>query len=566
MKKVLIIGDPDRAALAIIRNLKNDFFIGLVRFDQYSPTFKSKFVNKYYECFKYWNVKILRKCIHDILSKEEYDVLLPVTDSALLFLETFREDFKNYILAIPSENSFKFALNKYELFKIAKEIGFDVPNSFLIKNFENYLKIKSKLKFPLIAKPISSVKIIDDYIVNFKVEIVYNENDLEEIFSENLHKIDYLLQEKVKGIGVGYECLAENGEIVNFFAHKRIHEPFNGGGSSYRKSISKNKEIYSKFEKLVNLIRWNGPMMLEFKYDQINKKYYVMELNGRYWGSLPLVINAKMNLPFNHIKMLLNEKNFYSNSYILNIRQRHLLKDVKYIVGILFYKKNVRLFIKEIFELLKSLFDKNHFFDLEDKKDFLPAIYSYFYFFKMLLNKLLKKIKIFYFKIKCSFGKFRLRKILADRNINKILFICKGNINRSPFAEQYLKKKSKEKNLNIQILSAGYIFNIKRKSPPIAIKAAKSFGVNLTNHYSKLLDETMIKESDLIFIMDIENYYYMKEKYPMYLNKVFLLAKFLNKCEIKDPYKQDLKFYKNVYLEIVNSINIFIEGFISENR
>ena len=108
-----------------------------------------------------------------------------------------------------------------------------------------------------------------------------------------------LYQKIIDGFGYGVFVAAKDGVIFEWFAHERIREfPISGGASTYRKSIKVNDELRRSTEKLVRELKWTGIAMIEFKGD-INKQLYLMEVNGRPWGSMDLAISS--GIPFGKI-------------------------------------------------------------------------------------------------------------------------------------------------------------------------------------------------------------------------------------------------------------------------
>jgi len=136
-----------------------------------------------------------------------------------------------------------------------------------------------------------------------------------------------------------------------------------------------------------------------------------------------------------------------------------------------------------------------------------------------------------------------------------ILFLCHGNICRSPFAKKYASRKFTEQ---IEISSAGFYCEEGRSSPQNAIQAAKEFQIDLTNHRSCMVKQSDIVQSDVVFLMDFRNVYYLLSKYNTDLNKVYLLGEYNNQVEsnlISDPHGCTVDTFKRVYLEITQAID-----------
>jgi predicted ATP-grasp superfamily ATP-dependent carboligase len=108
-----------------------------------------------------------------------------------------------------------------------------------------------------------------------------------------------LVQEYCPGKGIGQMFLVHEGEILLQFQHQRVHEwPPEGGVSTLCKSLSlsAHQACRERSESLLRALRWTGVAMVEYRYDHTTDTYYFMEINGRFWGSLPLAIAA--GVPF----------------------------------------------------------------------------------------------------------------------------------------------------------------------------------------------------------------------------------------------------------------------------
>lgn len=92
-----------------------------------------------------------------------------------------------------------------------------------------------------------------------------------------------------------------------------------------------------------------------------------------------------------------------------------------------------------------------------------------------------------------------------------VLFICNGNICRSPIAAALLRKKFSENNINGEVSSAGFeSFNINEPPDPIAIKIAKKYNLDL-DHKARIFIKKDFDIFDLIYVMDTRNYRDVKE-------------------------------------------------------
>ena len=107
-----------------------------------------------------------------------------------------------------------------------------------------------------------------------------------------------LVQQRVVGPGVGIFLLVWHGQTLATFAHRRIREkPPAGGVSVYREGIAADPELVRRSRALLDAFGWCGVAMVEYKIDARTSTPYLMEVNGRFWGSLQLAIDSGSTSP-----------------------------------------------------------------------------------------------------------------------------------------------------------------------------------------------------------------------------------------------------------------------------
>lgn len=89
----------------------------------------------------------------------------------------------------------------------------------------------------------------------------------------------------------------------------------------------------------------------------------------------------------------------------------------------------------------------------------------------------------------------------------KILFVCLGNICRSPLAEGILKKKFEEKGIDGIIHSAGFEPYHEGQHPdPRSVSTAKKHRIDISNKVARLFSQEDFDHYDKILVMDSMNY------------------------------------------------------------
>jgi protein-tyrosine phosphatase len=149
----------------------------------------------------------------------------------------------------------------------------------------------------------------------------------------------------------------------------------------------------------------------------------------------------------------------------------------------------------------------------------------------------------------------------------KVLFVCMGNICRSPTAEGVFEKIIKEKNLTARfsIDSAGtHAYHTGKPPDDRAQQAALKRGVELQHLRARKIHSFDFEFFDYILVMDDDNYGIVMEQCPReYREKVkYLLdyAPHLGIREVPDPYYGE-KFGFERVLDMVEDASL---GFLAE--
>ena len=127
------------------------------------------------------------------------------------------------------------------------------------------------------------------------------------------------------------------------------------------------------------------------------------------------------------------------------------------------------------------------------------------------------------------------------KTARSFLFVCFGNIIRSPMCEALLKQAlPSSRCFHIAVCSAGLNAVPGRPAHPWAIAAAHEFGISLENHRARLLTGDMVNQADAIFAMDYDNLAQLLSRYPGAGNRIFMLSAYASEdypgVEITDPY------------------------------
>ncbi len=552
--RVLVLGSDTRSFLSVIRSL------GRVGLDVHvawcpvnSPSLQSRYV-KVVHSIPYYRSGDSRwiDAFNELLCRFEFDLVIPSDDASLLPLQIHKNELARpecvYLL---SDAAHRMTSDKQCTYDLACELNIPLPRQVVASTRAELEAAVGDFGLPVFVKPPRSAESNDPQARRF-VKKIRRSEDVDSIASGMLAAGPVLVQEHFRGIGVGVETLCRDGQVLVAFQHERVHEPLLGGGSTYRKSVPLNPELLDATRRLLQAVEYTGVCMVEFRYNLESHKWVLIETNGRFWGSLPLALAAGVDFPRYLYEMLKLGRSEFNSSYRTNLYCRNWFMDLGWLRSNLRSDRTdptlmtlpVHRVLSELWNIVR-LRERSDTFTADDPKPAMEEIAGLFAraFFPALW--FLSPIR--------QYTQARVFKAL--RNASSVLFICKGNICRSPFAELYARTRLP----NIRISSVGLLPASGRSSPNAAIEAAAARNIDLSLHRSRVLSEQDLRSHDIIFVFDVDQFRAIKRlaKTRKMNEKVFFLGSLDTHrgLAIADPYGKDLKMFKLTYDNIARLID-----------
>jgi len=332
MEKILILDGNARSALAATRSLGRRG-VPVVVADETKRTLSgaSKYCN---ESFTYpsptANLRAFLSTVKAECLKRGIQVIFPMTEISMATVLKHREEFKNFQLPFPEFPTFDALTDKWNLMRLAQRLNVTIPQTHYIGDARSLQRVYPILKFPVVLKPHRSTIWTNGRCAAASVKYAESVRELErtvaqyEYFGSN----PFLLQEYISGQAHGIFALYNQGKLVASFAHRRLREnPPSGGVSALCESVEKNPEAWRMARTILDHMAWHGVAMAEFKVTADGKPY-LMEVNGRFWGSLQLAIDAGVDFPWLLYQLATGRAVDPVDGYATGVRSRYLLGDL----------------------------------------------------------------------------------------------------------------------------------------------------------------------------------------------------------------------------------------------
>jgi predicted ATP-grasp superfamily ATP-dependent carboligase len=246
--------------------------------------------------------------VADAVGRVGIAVVLPIAEPSLLALSQHRAALGDAVLPFPALEITQQVLDKQLVLSAARDLGIAVPAQVVLHTRNDVAAmLRDPPAMPVVLKPSRSVG--QDAAGRHKLSVRHVaqfERLAEEIARLPDAAFPLLVQQRIVGPGVGVFVLRWDGRTELRAGHERILEkPPSGGVSVYRRSVVPDAMLASQSDLLLDRLGWQGVAMIEYKQDRLTGTPYLMEINGRFWGSLQLAIDAGADFPAHLVALAL---------------------------------------------------------------------------------------------------------------------------------------------------------------------------------------------------------------------------------------------------------------------
>lgn len=271
------------------------------------------------------------------LRRTSYDVLIPTTDTSISLIRRRRSTLEALtLIALPPERVLAAAQDKAVTVRIAQAHEVRVPKTWNPQSNTEVERFATEVSYPCVVKPRSSSRWdATGALIRESVRYADSPDALRRIFrTARGGPGSLLVQQLVQGQGVGVFVLANAGQPLAVFVHRRLREANpTGGRASLAESIAPEPRLVDPALRLLAALEWTGVAMVEFKDPGPPEEPVLMEINGRFWGSLPLAIAAGVDFPRLLVQLVLAQPVSAVPPYAVGVRCRHLKGDISYAVA-----------------------------------------------------------------------------------------------------------------------------------------------------------------------------------------------------------------------------------------
>lgn len=279
----------------------------------------------------------------DLIRETGAAVLLAISEGDLLQLADLPDVIGGCRILTPRAAPLSLVLDKNRTLAAAARIGIETPPGWQPIAGEDFAQRARALSYPAVLKwsdPPAMWAALDAAGLPFeKTEYATGAEDL----LARLARYDALgqwpmVQGWCGGYGFGQMLMMADGKARLRFQHRRLREfPASGGVSTLCESVplTEHRAQMEKSEALLAAIGWEGPAMVEYRHDPATGRYWLMEINGRFWGSLPLARHAGAYFAWEQYRAALPQVGSTPQRPYRARRVRYAVPDTKRLIDVL---------------------------------------------------------------------------------------------------------------------------------------------------------------------------------------------------------------------------------------
>jgi predicted ATP-grasp superfamily ATP-dependent carboligase len=268
-----------------------------------------------------WVLKTLRQ--------GRFDAVLCFEEATVDILSLHRDTVRKWTgCPMPAREIFLAADRKDRVTRLASQLGVPVPATHELERIEDAAALAGTLTFPVIVKGVHSSGSQQVELVREAAKLVETVQRLAALRRDASLPLP-IVQEYVQGQGYGMTALMRRGEPIAVFMHRRLgeHDVANGvrlaHGATGAQSVDE-PELRRCGLTILQALCWDGIAMVEFKRGR-DGRFYLIEVNPRFVGSLELAIAAGVDLPWLFLQLAAGRPAVGPTRYAVGLRYRWLL-------------------------------------------------------------------------------------------------------------------------------------------------------------------------------------------------------------------------------------------------
>ena len=244
------------------------------------------------------------RTVQDLCTWHRFNFLVPTSDSSLAQLLRHAGDFEGIGIAIPNGEAAATFTDKILTRELARSVGVPTAKGGPVELVQGKWKLKADIELPMVLKRRQPYQCGEDD-QKADVLLIGSERDLQRGISSGRYDLGEAL---IPGFCRGISILARRGEVLVAHQHRRLRQKHATGPSSSRISEHCELQLLEWTARLAKATMLTGVAMFEYRHDPASGETVLLEVNPRFWGSLPLALASGADFPALWLDMLMEQR------------------------------------------------------------------------------------------------------------------------------------------------------------------------------------------------------------------------------------------------------------------
>jgi protein-tyrosine phosphatase len=144
--------------------------------------------------------------------------------------------------------------------------------------------------------------------------------------------------------------------------------------------------------------------------------------------------------------------------------------------------------------------------------------------------------------------------------VGKVLFVCVGNVCRSPMAAALLEQRLSSRSGDTVVQSAGFAALVGEPADPLAVALLRERGIDLSGHRARQLTPEMASAFNLILVMEEAHQRSVERIFPAGRGRIHRLGRF-GGFDVPDPYGEPRSAFERSLSLIERGLDDFARSF-----
>lgn len=295
MAKVLVFGDDTGPSLAVARSLgRRGVEVHLAGSGHRGAADRSLYVACRHVLPTYTSAgRVWVERVEALATEHSYDLLIPTSDASLAQLLRHAKTLGGARIAAPNRAAAEAFVDKLATRRLAQAVGVPVAPGVELLPTTDLSQLLKAVSLPAVLKRRRSYMCGESQRKS-AVKLIRTDEELRHELSAGQFE---MAEAFLPGFCRGLSVIARNGRILAAHQHRRLRQEHATGPASARVSEACDPQLLEWTGRMVAATRLTGVAMFEYRHSPASGQTILLEVNPRFWGSLPLALAAGADFP-----------------------------------------------------------------------------------------------------------------------------------------------------------------------------------------------------------------------------------------------------------------------------